>query len=149
MSPTSSATWLKPIARALFSFDMKFSDDRIVILAQNCAPQPAEIDSMDDDNRRSVADKRRTFQELHRSGCFVIPNPWDAGSARYLQTLGFKALATTSSGFAWSQGHADNTISRDMAIAHLNDIVAATDLPVNADFESGFAHDAAGVAESV
>ena len=104
---------------------------------------------MDDDNRRSVADKRRTFQELHRSGCFVIPNPWDAGSARYLQTLGFKALATTSSGFAWSQGHADNTISRDMAIAHLNDIVAATDLPVNADFESGFAHDAAGVAESV
>ena len=101
------------------------------------------------DIRRSVADKRRGFHELHRNGCFVIPNPWDVGSARYLQTLGFKALATTSSGFAWSRGHADNTISRDMAIAHLNDIVAATDLPVNADFESGFARDAAGVVESV
>src|SRR5438270_7452558 len=95
--------------------------------------------------RPSTAEKRKVFWQLHRNGCFVIPNPWDVGSARYLQTLGFKALATTSSGFAWSRGHADNTISRDMAIAHLNDIVAATDLPVNADFESGFARDAAGV----
>jgi 2-methylisocitrate lyase-like PEP mutase family enzyme len=71
------------------------------------------------------------------------------GSASFLQGLGFKALATTSSGFAWSQGRPDNGISRDMALAHLRDIVAATDLPVNADFESGFAIDAAGVAESV
>jgi 2-methylisocitrate lyase-like PEP mutase family enzyme len=101
------------------------------------------------DSHPSIADKRRTFRELHKAGCFVIPNPWDLGSARFLQSLGFKALATTSSGFAWSQGRADGAVSRDMALAHLHDIVAATDLPVNADFESGFARDAAGVAESV
>lgn len=99
--------------------------------------------------RPSVADKRRTFRKLHESGCFVIPNPWDVGSARFLQGLGFKALATTSSGFAWSQGHADNAITRDMALAHLREIVSATDVPINADFENGFARDAAGVGESV
>ncbi|MFZ2651174.1 MAG: isocitrate lyase/phosphoenolpyruvate mutase family protein [Burkholderiaceae bacterium] len=97
----------------------------------------------------SIADKRRSFHKMHEAGCFVIPNPWNVGSARFLQGLGFKALATTSSGFAWSQGCADNAISRDMALAHLRDMVAATDVPVNADFESGFARDAAGVAESV
>ncbi len=101
------------------------------------------------EHRPSIADKRRGFHKLHESGCFVIPNPWDVGSARYLQGLGFKALATTSSGFAWSRGHADNSITRDMALAHLHEIVAATDVPVNADFESGFARDAAGVGESV
>jgi 2-methylisocitrate lyase-like PEP mutase family enzyme len=100
-------------------------------------------------SRPSIADKRRTFRALHASGCFVIPNPWDAGSALYLQSLGFKALATTSSGFAWSQGRADNHITRDMALAHLRAMVAATDLPINADFESGFAGDAKGVGESV
>jgi 2-methylisocitrate lyase-like PEP mutase family enzyme len=97
----------------------------------------------------SISDKRRTFRQLHEAGCFVIPNPWDVGSARFLQGLGFKALATTSSGFAWSQGRSDGAISRDMALAHLREMVAATDLPVNADFESGFATDAAGVGESV
>ena len=96
----------------------------------------------------SVADKRRRFRELHASGCFVLPNPWDVGSARYLEQLGFPALATTSSGFAWSQGRADNTITREMALAHFAALVAATDVPINADFEGGFAHDAAGVAES-
>ena len=99
--------------------------------------------------RPSIADKRRAFHALHQSGCFLIPNPWDVGSALYLQSLGFKALASTSSGFAWSQGHADNTITRDMALTHLHALVAATDVPVNADFESGFAPDASGVAESV
>src|SRR6267154_877319 len=99
--------------------------------------------------RPSIADKRRAFHKLHEAGCFVIPNPWDVGSARYLQSLGFKALATTSSGFAWSHGHADGAVSRDTVLAHLQDIVAATDVPVNADFESGFAPNAAGVAESV
>lgn len=101
------------------------------------------------DSRPSIADKRRAFHQLHEAGCFAIPNPWDVGSARYLQALGFKALATTSSGFAWSQGRSDGGISRDMALAHLEGIVAATDLPVNADFERGFAVDAAGVAQSV
>lgn len=99
--------------------------------------------------RLSIAEKRRTFQQLHVSGCFVLPNPWDVGSARYLQSLGFKALATTSSGFAWSQGRPDGSTSREQVLAHLNEIVAATDLPVNADFESGFAREPADVAESV
>lgn len=98
---------------------------------------------------RTIAQKRADFRTLHEQGCFVIPNPWDTGSARYLQGLGFKALATTSSGHAWSQGLADGAQSRDAVLAHLRDIVAATDLPVNADFENGFASDAQGVAESV
>jgi 2-methylisocitrate lyase-like PEP mutase family enzyme len=96
-----------------------------------------------------IAAKRRAFAALHQSGCFVIPNPWDAGSARYLQSLGFQALATTSAGFAWSHARADNGITRDMALAHLHEMVAAVDLPINADFENGFAPDAAGVAENV
>ena len=99
--------------------------------------------------RPSVADKRRVFQQLHEAGCFAIPNPWDIGSARFLQSLGFKALATTSSGFAWSQGRPDAPGSRDVVLAHLRDMVAATDLPMNADFENGYTLDAAGVAESV
>lgn len=98
---------------------------------------------------RTVAEKRAAFRALHAQGCFVIPNPWDSGSARYLEGLGYKALATTSSGFAWSRGHADGALSRDQILAHLRELVAATDLPVNADFENGFAADAQGVAESV
>jgi 2-methylisocitrate lyase-like PEP mutase family enzyme len=100
-------------------------------------------------SRPSVADKRSAFRQLHVSGCFAIPNPWDVGSARYLQGLGFKALATTSSGFAWSRGEPDGATSRDSALAHLAELVAATDVPLNADFEEGFATYAAGVAESV
>jgi 2-methylisocitrate lyase-like PEP mutase family enzyme len=99
--------------------------------------------------RPSIADKRRAFHKLHEAGCFVIPNPWDVGSARYLQGLKFKALATTSSGFAWSHGHSDGAMSRDRVLDHLTQMVEATDLPINADFENGFAPDAAGVAESV
>ncbi|MCL4746792.1 MAG: isocitrate lyase/phosphoenolpyruvate mutase family protein [Burkholderiaceae bacterium] len=102
-----------------------------------------------DASTASVAAKRRAFRELHESGCFAIPNPWDIGSARWLQGLGFSALATTSSGFAWSRGHPDNGITRDMALAHFQEIVAATDVPVNADFERGFASDPEGVAQSV
>lgn len=98
---------------------------------------------------RTVAQKRADFRALHEQGCFVIPNPWDTGSARYLEGMGFKALATTSSGFAWSQGYADGALSREYILAHLGELVEATDLPVNADFENGFAADAQGVAESV
>jgi len=98
---------------------------------------------------RTIAEKRADFRALHAAGCFVLPNPWDAGSARYLQGLGFKALATTSSGFAWSRGHADNSLPREAILAHLRVIVEATDLPVNADFESGFGADPAAVGESV
>ena len=97
----------------------------------------------------TIAARRRAFRELHASGCFVIPNPWDAGSARYLASLGFKALASTSSGFAWTHAHADGAMPRDAVLAHLRELVAATDLPVNADFESGYGADAAAVAESV
>ena len=99
--------------------------------------------------RPSAADKRRAFRKLHESGCFVIPNPWDVGSARYLQGLGFKALATTSSGFAWSAAHADTAVPRDTVLAHIAAIVEATDVPANADFEGGYADDPEGVAESV
>ena len=99
--------------------------------------------------RPSIAAKRRVFRELHGSGCFVVPNPWDIGSARFLQGLGFKALATTSSGFAWSQGRPDGDTPLDMVLAHLRQLVGATDVPLNADFENGFAVDAAGVAANV
>ncbi|GJH24454.1 oxaloacetate decarboxylase [Caballeronia novacaledonica] len=98
---------------------------------------------------RTVAEKRAAFRALHESGCFMLPNPWDIGSARYLETLGFKALATTSSGFAWSKGRPDNHVTRDAVLAHLREIVEATDLPVNADFESGFGATPDDVAHSV
>ncbi|MDH4325946.1 MAG: isocitrate lyase/phosphoenolpyruvate mutase family protein, partial [Betaproteobacteria bacterium] len=74
----------------------------------------------------SIAGKRRSFRKLHESGCFVIPNPWDIGSARYLESLGFKALASTSSGFAWSVGRSDGAVSRDDVLAHLRELVSAT-----------------------
>lgn len=99
--------------------------------------------------RPSVAEKRATFRKLHESGCWMIPNPWDVGSARYLQGLGFKALASTSSGFAWSVAHADNAVGVDTVLAHLKEICDATDVPVNADFEGGYADDPAGVAKNV
>jgi len=97
----------------------------------------------------TIQEKRATFRALHVRGCFVLPNPWDVGSARMLQGLGFKALATTSSGYAWSIGRSDGATPREMVLAHLRAMVAATDLPVNADFESGFADTPEGVAESV
>ena len=99
--------------------------------------------------RRGTAQKRAAFRELHRSGCFVLPNPWDAGSASMLAGLGFKALATTSSGYAWSCARADGRLSRAETLAHLRCMVEATDLPINADFESGFADTPEGVADSV
>jgi 2-methylisocitrate lyase-like PEP mutase family enzyme len=99
--------------------------------------------------RPSTLEKRRAFRELHAGGCFAIPNPWDIGSALYLQNLGFKALASTSSGFAWSRGRADNTPTRSEILGHLAEMAAAIDVPLNADFENGFGADAAGVAESV
>ncbi len=97
----------------------------------------------------TISDRRAAFRRLHESGCFVLPNPWDAGSARQLEGLGFKALASTSSGTAWSLGRPDNGIALEQVLAHLRVLVAATRLPVNADFESGFAPDPAGVAENV
>ena len=99
----------------------------------------------------AFAARRAAFCKLHESGCFVIPNPWDVGTARYLRHLGFKALATTSSGFSFSKGLPDTdwAVPRDMALAHIEEIVAATDLPVNADYESGYAHEAEEVAQNV
>ena len=90
-----------------------------------------------------------TFRALHESGCFVIPNPWDIGSAKLLVQLGFKALATTSAGFAWSIGRADNGISLDEALAHLRVMSAAVEVPINADFEGGFAVEPHDVAANV
>jgi 2-methylisocitrate lyase-like PEP mutase family enzyme len=90
-----------------------------------------------------------TFQRLHSSGCFVMPNPWDVGSARALEQLGFKALATTSAGFAWSLGRADNQVTLDQALEHLRAVAAAVKVPVNADFEGGFAVDPEQVGANV
>jgi 2-methylisocitrate lyase-like PEP mutase family enzyme len=97
------------------------------------------------------APRRAAFRALHVSGCFVIPNPWDIGTARYLRHLGFKALATTSSGFSFSKGLPDTdwAVPLDLALPHIAEIVEATELPVNADFESGYAHEPEGVAENV
>lgn len=97
----------------------------------------------------SVAEKRATFRKLHEAGCFVIPNPFDVGSAKALQQLGFKALASTSAGFAWTIGKADNHVTVDDVCTHLTALCAAVDLPVNADFEGGFAHEAEKVAVNV
>ncbi len=97
----------------------------------------------------STAEKRREFRRLHEAGCFVLPNPWDIGSARYLQGLGFKALASTSAGFAYTQGLPDGAVSRDMMLAHLRELSETADIPVNADFEGGYADDPDGVAENV
>tara|TARA_R110000868_G_scaffold1844_17_gene14683 strand:- start:390 stop:1214 length:825 start_codon:yes stop_codon:yes gene_type:complete len=99
--------------------------------------------------RPTTADKRETFRELHESGCFVIPNPWDTGSAAILQSLGFRALASSSAGFAWSRARPDYNVARDDLLAHLTALVNATDIPVNADFENGFADDPDGVAANV
>lgn len=99
--------------------------------------------------KNSTERKRAAFRELHKTGCFTIPNPWDVGSAHYLASLGFKALATTSSGFAWSIGQADNRVSVDNVLAHLQALAGAVDIPVNADFEDGFSNDAAGVEANV
>ncbi len=97
----------------------------------------------------TLSEKRQAFRALHNCGCFVIPNPWNVGTARYLQGLGFKALATTSSGYAHSLRFADGELSRDQVLAHFREIVEATDLPVNADFENGYADDPAGLAANV
>jgi 2-methylisocitrate lyase-like PEP mutase family enzyme len=97
----------------------------------------------------SIAEKRATFRALHQRHCFVVPNPWDIGSARYLQHLGFPALATTSAGFAFAQGLPDGAVARATMLAHIEAVVAATDLPVTADFEGGHARTPEGVAESV
>lgn len=96
-----------------------------------------------------IVQRRRAFRDLHRDGCFIMPNPWDRGSARYLQGLGFKALGTTSAGAAWSRARADGNLSLDDVLEHLRDIVQATAIPVSADFESGFAQSAAGIADNI
>src|SRR6187431_2407892 len=104
-------------------------------------------------SRAALAARRKAFRALHERGCFVIPNPWDVGSARYLQHLGFPALATTSAGFAFSQGLSDSAddveISRERTLAHIASITTAVDLPVSADFMSGYGVEPEAVAESV
>jgi 2-methylisocitrate lyase-like PEP mutase family enzyme len=98
---------------------------------------------------RAMSSSTDRFRQLHESGCFVLPNPWDAGSARLLVRLGFPALATTSSGFAWTLGRPDNHVSLAEALAHLRAITRAVEVPINADFEGGFAVEPAGVAANV
>ena len=97
----------------------------------------------------TTADKRTTFRKMHEAGCFVLPNPFDVGSAKALQHLGFKAVASTSAGFAWTIGKADYRVTLEEVLAHLAAISAAVDIPVNADFEGGFAHEAGKVGANV
>jgi 2-methylisocitrate lyase-like PEP mutase family enzyme len=97
----------------------------------------------------TVAEKRASFRALHKEGCFILPNPWDVGSARMHQHLGFSALASTSTGFAWTMGKPDYAMTRDNVLGHLRSLCGAVDLPVNADFESGFAVEPDGVAENI
>lgn len=111
---------------------------------------------MDRQNQPTIPDedlvaRRVAFRKLHETGLFVIPNPWDIGTARYLRSLGFKALATTSSGFSFTQGLPDTdwAVPRDMALQHIATIASSIDLPVNADFESGYAHEPEAVAHNV
>ncbi len=97
----------------------------------------------------TTADKRATFRKMHEAGCFVLPNPYDVGSAKALQHLGFKAIASSSAGFAWAIGKSDNHVTLDDVLTHLAALCEAVDLPVNADFEGGFAHEAEKVAANV
>jgi methylisocitrate lyase len=97
----------------------------------------------------TTADKRANFSKLHETGCFVIPNPFDVGTARALAHLGFKAIASTSAGFAWTLGKADNRVTLEDVLVHLSAISVAVDIPVNADFEGGFAHEPEGVGANV
>ena len=96
-----------------------------------------------------IAARRAAFRKLHESGCFILPNPWNAGGARRLQKLGFRAIASTSSGAAWAMGREDGEMSLDEVLSHLRMLCDATDLPVNADFEAGFADEPDGVATNV
>jgi 2-methylisocitrate lyase-like PEP mutase family enzyme len=96
----------------------------------------------------TIAEPIRTFRTLHQSGCFALPNAWDIGSAKYLRQLGFKGIATTSAGFAFSRGLSDGAVGREMMLAHIREIVEAVDVPVNADFENGYADDPDEVAKN-
>lgn len=108
-------------------------------------PDPAvEVKTM-----ASIAERRAAFRALHGSGCFALPNPWDGGTARRLEALGFKALASTSAGAAWALGKQDGEMSVEEVLDHLRFLVGATDLPVNADFEAGFSDTPEGVAQNV
>ena len=104
---------------------------------------------MTEDSARIAQERCRRFRQLHESGCFVIPNPWDVGSATWLARLGFPALATTSAGFAWSLGRSDNRVTLEQVLAHLRALVRDVDVPVSADFEGGFAVEPSAVAENV
>lgn len=97
----------------------------------------------------TIGEKRKQFRALHESGCFALPNPWDIGSARYLQHLGFKAIASSSAGFAFSKGLPDYAVPLDLTLSHLRELVENTDIPVNADFENGYGNTSGEVAESV
>jgi 2-methylisocitrate lyase-like PEP mutase family enzyme len=96
----------------------------------------------------TIAERRTTFKQLHEKGCFALPNPWDIGSAKYLEHLGFKAIATTSAGFAFSRGLSDGAVKRDDMLAHIRELVEAVNIPVNADFENGYADDPNWCAEN-
>ena len=118
-------------------------------LAGSLAELAHHLGSADNDHMAQLENLAGKFHSLHESGCFVIPNPWDIGTAIYLERLGFKALATTSAGFAFSRGEPDGGVARDEMLAHIREIVDATSLPVNADFQAGYADEPEEVARNV
>lgn len=125
---------------------LRCAQDEGIAITRPLDPSTLDLSTPDS---RPMPSTAAIFRDLHASGCFVIPNPWDQGSARLLAQLGFPALATTSSGMAWSMGRRDNHVSKAEVLVHIARIVAAVGIPVNADFEGGFAVDPAGVASNV
>ncbi|HLT99112.1 MAG TPA: isocitrate lyase/phosphoenolpyruvate mutase family protein, partial [Burkholderiaceae bacterium] len=99
--------------------------------------------------RTNILEKRQAFKAMHTDGCFLLPNPWDLGSARFLAGMGFKALASSSAGYAWTKGRPDGQLSREDVLNHLHELVEAVDVPINADFENGFAVDEDELEESI
>lgn len=99
--------------------------------------------------RTNILEKRQAFKAMHTDGCFLLPNPWDLGSARFLAGMGFKAIASSSAGYAWTKGRPDGQLSREDVLNHLHELVEAVDVPINADFENGFAVDEDELEESI
>jgi 2-methylisocitrate lyase-like PEP mutase family enzyme len=137
---------------ATAAFDFRGSI-AMILSRPSTSDAPLPVGAHDAASQVALTARLKTFRALHQQGCFVIPNPWDVGSARYLQHLGFPALATTSAGFAFSQGFPDTAdevlLSRDRTLSHIAEITASVDLPVNADFMSGYGLGPEDVAESV
>lgn len=149
----ANATGSKVTQRARIRFDImppfESGFSGFVKISSENGPAFENAGLLSENMHKNTETKREVFRHLHENGCFAIPNPWDIGTARYLQHMGFKAIATTSAGFAFSRGLSDGAVKRDEMLMHIKELVDATDIPVNADYENGYADDPDDVAESV